>query len=115
MRTQSLIAPLTIVVALALACLPLAATGDVERNEAGRSARTGPKGPQSRLDGLPVDLLRPPSIRESGRRIADGRHLSARPTEDVSVGLVGCPGCAILLQSLGGLFVEIERETPRNR
>lgn len=85
--------------------------------EAGRSSRTGLKGTQSRLDEIPLDAPlhtpRPAADRESGRTIRGGRHLQASPTEAVSVGIVGCPGCTILLEALGGVF--IERDAPRSR
>jgi hypothetical protein len=89
------------------------AASETGLTEAGRSSRTGPKGTQSGLDDIPLDAPRSAADRESGRTIRRGRHLAARPTETVSVGIVGCPGCTILLEALGGVF--IERDAPRSR
>ena len=107
--------PLLLLTLLALGVLALGATpaaSETERTDAGRSARTGPKSTQSRLDEIALDIPRSAADRETGRTIRSGRHLQARPTEEVSVGIVGCPGCTILLEALGGVF--IERDAPRS-
>ncbi len=91
------------------------AASETGRTEAGRSARTGPKGTQSRLDAIALDAPRSAADRRSGRTIRSGRHLRAHPTEEISVGIVGCPGCTILLEALGGVFIEREPPRPRHR
>lgn len=93
------------------------AASETGLTEAGRSSRTGPKSTQSQLDGIPLDSPRSVADRASGRTIRGGRHLEARPTEAISVGIVGCPGCTILLEALGGVFIERDatRHAPRSR
>jgi len=114
MRIRSLIGVVTsLPLLLMLGVAP--AASETGLTEAGRSARTGPKHTQSQLDEIPLDAPPVPSAlipsraaadRESGRTIRGGRQLEARPTEAVSVGIVGCPGCTILLEALGGVFIE---------
>ena len=112
MRIRSLFgAAVSLPLLLALNAAP--AASETGLTEAGRSSRTGPKHTQSQLDEIPLDAPRAAADRESGRTIRGGRHLQARPTEAVSVGIVGCPGCTILLEALGGVF--IERDAPRSR
>jgi len=115
MRTRSLesrsrvirvpVKAIVLALGMALGLSPLPAWSDVERTEAGRSTRTGPKGLQRALDHLSLEEPGGRS-RESGRQIRNGRLLRAAPTEPISVGIVGCPGCTTLLQAIGGVFIE---------
>ncbi len=95
----------------------LPAPADVKVVRDGRRARTGPKLPQSALDGIP---LRDPADapRESGRELRiRGRKLHSKPSEEISVGLLGCPGCTTVLGALGGIYLDIglrDRRGPRD-
>ncbi len=75
----------------------------------GRRNQTGPKGPQVELDGIPlVEISEFPT--ETGYSTEEaGRLLRARPTQPVSVGLVGCPGCTAILGTLGGVLIDVDR------
>jgi len=118
MRIHSLSGAAGSALLLLLLAAPPAAS-ETGLTEAGRSSRTGPKLTQSQLDEIPLDAPlhtpRPAADRESGRTLRGGRHLQARPTEAVSVGIVGCPGCTILLEALGGVFIERDATRSRHR
>ena len=84
------------------------ASADVELVDDGRHSRTGPKSEQATLDGiqlLEAQTAPPPS----GHSIQiGGRLLTAKPTQPVSVGLLGCPGCMEVLLGVGGVYLEVE-------
>ena len=74
----------------------------------GRRIQTGPKGPQIVIDGItlhPDPATQAWSGYESTER---GRMRHARPTQSVSVGLLGCPGCTWTLEALGGIFPDVD-------
>ena len=101
MRTRSITC---LLLTLVLTALP--ASADFEITNEGRSARTGPKGTQSRLGEIPLDSPRVLPA-ESGRQMRGGRHLRAHPNQDVSVGLIGPPGTTTILEAIGGVFIDI--------
>jgi len=80
--------------------LPWQAAGDTGIKE-GRFARTSKKALQSSLDHFPIVQKRQ---RNTGYSVEKGRRLFSSPTEDFSVGLIGCPGCSYLLQSINGIY-----------
>ena len=98
-RTHGLAACLAICTALLAA--PFAGA-DVGVEAEGRSTRTGPKQIQSEFNGRPVEA--PAVERPSGRTLGPaGRKLRSEPTQRVSVGIIGCPGCTA---ALGGVIVD---------
>ncbi len=101
--------------ALAMAAPPAWPNDDpVELTPQGRRIQTGPKGPQRALDGV---LLEEPvaSRARIGTAIDEKRRsIRARPNQPISVGLMGCPGCTVVLDAIGGLFVDVETSIPRN-
>ena len=105
---RSLMATVILVSGLLFAPTALAGVENIE--DQGRRTQTGPKGPQVAVDGM---LLVEPetSPTESGRLVNErGRMLRARPTQPVSVGLLGCPGCTWVLEAIGGVFVDVEEK-----
>lgn len=101
-RIPTLIASLAASAALAL---PSVASADVSIESQGRFTRTGPKQPQSEFNGRPLEGA--PVERPSGRTLtARGRRLHAQPTQRVSVGIIGCPGCTEALEAAGGIVVD---------
>lgn len=98
----------TVILVIAMMNAP-AAWSDTERlDDHGRRSQTGPKGPQAELDGFPiVEVSKSPT--ETGYSVDDtGRQLRAGPTQPISVGLVGCPGCTVVLEAIGGLYLEVD-------
>ena len=110
-RIPALIASLAACAALAL---PSTAVADVSIESQGRFTRTGPKQIQSEFNGRPIDGA--PVERPSGRTLSTrGRGLRAEPTQRVSVGIIGCPGCTEALEAVGGIVVDGRRMKARRR
>lgn len=108
-------------IATLLATATSLATADVQLDASGRRLSTGPKGPQQGLDesvfgrrdpgsGIVSGLTRSgPTESPSGpvSNLPSGRLVRATPIQPVSVGLVGCPGCTLILGTMGGLFIDL--------
>ena len=108
-RIPALIASLSTCAALAL---PSTAAADVSIETQGRFTRTGPKQVQSEFNGRPIDGAA--EERPSGRTLSPrGRRLHAQPTQRVSVGIIGCPGCTEALEAVGGVVVDGRRMKAR--
>ena len=87
---------------------PIAFAGVETIEDQGRRTQTGPKGLQVAVDGIPL-VEEQTSPTPSGRSVQEnGRLLRARPTQPVSVGLLGCPGCTWVLEAIGGVFVDVD-------
>ena len=78
----------------------------------GRQIQTGPKAPQRTLDGALLEE-RDSSVSRTGLAIDEtGRSIRAGPSQPISVGLMGCPGCTVVLGAIGGLFVDVDAYVP---
>ena len=90
---------------------PGAAFSDVSIQDQGRQTRTGPKQIQREYNGIQLDPSpRDVAPRPSGRTLtAAGRALRSEPTQRVSVGIIGCPGCQEALREMGGVVVDARR------
>ena len=113
-RLQAIALSLATGIALALALAGPTALADTEIQEEGRQIRTGPKQVQRDYNGIPLDPS-PEEVSEgpSGRRLTTaGRELRAEPTQRVSVGIIGCPGCAHAVEAVGGVVVD--HRVPQN-
>ncbi len=98
----------TLLTVVALLAAPTAFAGSETVEDEGRRTQTGPKGWQAAVDGMPLDE-EPTSPAESGYvATKTGRRIHARPTQPVSVGLLGCPGCTWVLGAVGGVFVDVD-------
>ncbi len=103
-------APLTraFCVALAIATLlpPIALAG-TKKSDAGRRIATGSKGEQVSICGRAIEIAPVVGVAPVGRSLLpQGRLLRAAPTQPVSVGIIGSPGCLLILESVGGIFIE---------
>lgn len=101
----------TLLSAVAILSAPTALAGVETIEDQGRRTQTGPKGLQVAVDGMPlIEERTSPTV--SGYSVAEeGRLLRARPTQPVSVGLLGCPGCTWVLEAIGGVFVDADGRT----
>lgn len=97
--------------------IPSTAWSETEIVKEGRRTATGQKQHQSEINGVKI----PPddqTIAQPGRiRTAQGRSLRAAPQPDVSVGLIGCPGCGEVIDGVGLFFVDtpVRRTAPGSR
>jgi hypothetical protein len=108
-RRPAAIVPYLLFVTLLFALGADPSLADLETFEAGRRFRTPAKLVQSALDGVP---LNEPSTQpvEWGLEIYEKvRVYRAYPSQPVSVGLLGCPGCSESLGWLGGIYIDVGR------
>ncbi len=80
-----------IIIALVLIALPSQA--GTELSPEGRRIATGPKSIQQSVDGFDLQLIDQSSPAPGRVLSQSGRSLRAGPTQPVSVGIIGCPGC----------------------
>lgn len=101
-----------VVAAFALAAAPVAA--DVELAPEGRRTLTNTKLVQAGAVG--GTLYESPGRQAAGRALSTaGRGAHARPTQPVSVGLLGCPGCLEVLERAPALLLDHYRRSKWGR
>jgi hypothetical protein len=108
-RTKRLLCVFRRVASLAMTLaflIPSTAWSETEIVKDGRRTATGQKQHQSEINGIKI----PPgdqTIAQPGRvRTTRGRSLRAAPRPDVSVGLIGCPGCWEVIDGVGVIVVD---------
>lgn len=112
-----------IALALSLILMCGAASSETLKDASGRRLMTGKK--LSQINVLGLEPAPAPSHavaalpRDPGSQVlSTGRYLRTRPTQPVSVGLIGCPGCFSILEAISPVVVErrgIRRNTTRQR
>ena len=96
----------TLLITLLFLFGPPAFAGVETHAKEGRRTLTGPKEAQIAMNGFPIKDQSPTP---SGHTLSEhGRHLHARPTLRVLVGLMGCPGCDSGLEYFDGLYLGID-------
>ena len=95
--------------------LPSIALAETELTAEGRRIETGPKLEQISLCGRQAEVTSPSRDAQVGRTLTPrGRLLRAAPTESVSIGIMGSPGCMDVLEAVGGVIVDGRRRHKRS-